>query len=93
MYVKRFSTFHWACSSLFSKKYCVACKKLTLKVQINLSFVTPFEDRHCILLFRYGDMAHKLYSGFDIQDAFMSTVVLINEESDVTGPVPIAVKK
>ena len=38
-------------------------------------------------------MAHKLYSGFDIQDAFMSTVVLINEVSDVTGPVPIAVKK
>ena len=38
-------------------------------------------------------MAHKLYSGFDIQNAFMSTVVLINEVSDLTGPVPIAVKK
>ena len=35
------------------KKYCVACKKSTLKVQINLSFVTPFEDSHYILLFRY----------------------------------------
>ena len=38
-------------------------------------------------------MAHKLYSGFDIQNAFVSAVVLINEVSDVTGPVPIAVKK
>ena len=51
--VKRFSTFHWSCSLLFSKKkkYCVACKKSTLIVQINLSFVTPFEDSHYILLF------------------------------------------
>ena len=33
VYVKRFSTFHWSCSSLFfPKKYCVACKKSTLKV-------------------------------------------------------------
>ena len=38
-------------------------------------------------------MAHKLYSGFDIKNAFMSTVVLINEESEVTGPGPIAIKK
>ena len=57
----------------FFKKYCVAYKKSTLKIHINISFVTPFEDSHYILLFRYGDMAHKLYSGFDIQKAFMST--------------------
>ena len=35
------------------KKYVVACKKSTLKVHINLSFVTPFEDSNYILLFRY----------------------------------------
>ena len=38
-------------------------------------------------------MAHKIYIGFDIQNAFMSTVILINEVSDVTGPAPIAIKK
>ena len=32
-------------------KYCVACKKSSLKVLINLGFVTPFEDSHYILLF------------------------------------------
>ena len=34
----------------------VACRKLTLKVLINLGFVTSFEDGHYILLFRniYG---------------------------------------
>ena len=37
----------------FSKRYCVVCKKWTLKVQINPSFVTPFEESHYILLFRY----------------------------------------
>ena len=29
-----------------SKKYCVTCKKLTLKVLINFGFVTSFEDSH-----------------------------------------------
>ena len=38
-------------------------------------------------------MAHKLYSGFDIKNAFTSTVVLINEVSDITGPAPIAINK
>ena len=38
-------------------------------------------------------MPHKLYSGFDIQNAILSTVVLINEVIDVTGPAPIAIKK
>ena len=33
---------------LFPKKYCIACKKSMLKVQINLSFVTSFEDSHTI---------------------------------------------
>ena len=37
----------------FPLKYCVDCKKLTLKVLINLGFVTSFEDSHYILLFRY----------------------------------------
>ena len=37
----------------FPKKYCVAFKKSTLKVLINLVFVTSFEDSHYILLFRY----------------------------------------
>ena len=37
----------------FPIKYCVACKKSTLKVLINLGFVTSFEDSHYILLFRY----------------------------------------
>ena len=46
LYVKRFSTFHWSCWSLFSKKYCVTCKKSTLKVLINFGFVTSFEDSH-----------------------------------------------
>ena len=56
LYVKRFSTFHWSCRSLLSKKYYVAWKKSTLKVLINLGFVTSFEDSHYILLFRciYG---------------------------------------
>ena len=53
LYVKRFSTFNWSCWSLFSKKYCVTCKKLSLKVLINFGFVTSFEDSHYILLFRY----------------------------------------
>ena len=47
------STFHWSYRLLFSQKYCVACKKSTLKVLINLGFVTSFEDSHYILLFRY----------------------------------------
>ena len=38
----------------FPIRYCVACKKSTLKVFINLGFVTSFEDNHYILLFRYG---------------------------------------
>ena len=38
-------------------------------------------------------MEHKLCSGFDIQNSFLSTVVLTNEVSDVTGPAPIAIKK
>ena len=37
----------------FPIKCCVACKKSTLKVLINLGFVTSFEDSHYILLFRY----------------------------------------
>ena len=37
----------------FPIKYCVACKKSTLKVLINLGFVTSFEDSHYILLLRY----------------------------------------
>ena len=37
----------------FPKRYCVACKKSTLKVLINFGFVTSFEDSHFILLFRY----------------------------------------
>ena len=37
-------------------------------------------------------MEHKLYSGFYIQNAFMSTIILIDEVSDVTGPAPIAIK-
>ena len=37
----------------FPIKYCVACKKSTLKVLINIGFVTSFEDSHYILLFRY----------------------------------------
>ena len=39
--------------TFFPIKYCVACKKSTLKVLINLGFVTSFEDSHYILLFRY----------------------------------------
>ena len=35
------------------KKYCVTCKKSTLKVLINFGFVTSFEDSHHTLLFRY----------------------------------------
>ena len=45
--------------------------------------MTSFEDSHYILLFRYTFMAHNLYSGFAIQNTFMSTVVLINEVSEV----------
>ena len=37
-------------------------------------------------------MEHKLYSGLDIQNAFKSTIILINEISDVTGQAPIAIK-
>ena len=42
--------------TFFPIKYCVACKKSTLKVLINLGFVTSFEDSHYIWLFRciYG---------------------------------------
>ena len=36
-----------------SKKYCVNCKKTTLKLEINFGFVTSFKDNHYILLFRY----------------------------------------
>ena len=39
--------------TFFPIKYCVTCKKSTLKVIINLGFVTSFEDSHYILLFRY----------------------------------------
>ena len=53
LYVKRFSTFHWSCWSLFSKKYCVTCKKSTLKVLVNFGFVTSIEDSHETLLFQY----------------------------------------
>ena len=53
LHVKRFGTFHWSCWSLFPKKYCVTCKKSTLKVLINFGFVTSFEDSHYTLLFRY----------------------------------------
>ena len=53
LHVKRFSTFHWSCRSLFPIKYCVACEKSTIKILINLGFVTSFEDSHYILLFRY----------------------------------------
>ena len=62
--------------------YSVACKTSTLKVLINFGFVTSFEDSHYILLFRYIYGA-QLYSGFAIQNTFMSTVVLINEVSEV----------
>ena len=54
LYVKRFSTFHWSCWPLFSKKYFVTHKKSTLKVLINFGFVTSFEDSHYILLLRYN---------------------------------------
>ena len=37
----------------FQKKYCVTCKKSTLKVLSNFGFVTSFEDSHYILQFRY----------------------------------------
>ena len=37
----------------FPIKYCVACNKSTLKVLINLGFVTSFEHSHYILFFRY----------------------------------------
>ena len=63
----------------FSPKYCVPCKKSTLKVLINLGFVTSFEDSHYIpLLFRCSDtfMARNLYSGFAIQNTFMTTAII-----------------
>ena len=40
------------------QKYCVACKKSTLKVLNNFGIVTSFEDSHYILLFRYICSAH-----------------------------------
>ena len=36
-------------SQFFFLNYCLACKESTLKVQINLGFVTSFEDTHYIL--------------------------------------------
>ena len=53
LYVSTFSTFYWSCWSFFFKKYCVTCKKSTLKVLINFGFVTSFENSHYTLLFRY----------------------------------------
>ena len=53
LYVKWFSTFFWSCWSLFSKKYCVTCKKSTRKFLVNFGFVTSFKDSHYTLLFRY----------------------------------------
>ena len=74
--------FHWPCWLLFSQKHRVTCKKSTRKVLINFCFVTSFEDSHYTLLFDTF-MAHELYSGFAIQNTSMSTVVLINEVSEV----------
>ena len=75
----------------FSQKYCVACKKSTLKVLIYLGFVTSFENSHYISLFRYiygaqliqWCFAVLVWRCFAIQNTFMSTVVLINEVSEV----------
>ena len=76
LYVKRFSTLHWSCRSLFFQiKYCVACKKSTLKVLINLGFVTSFEDSHNILLFRYIYGA-QLMQWFCYSKHFMSTAII-----------------
>ena len=74
LYVKRFSTFHWSCCFFF--KYCVTCKKSTLEVLINFGFVTSFELTVITFCFSDTFMAHNLYSGFAIQNTFMSTVVL-----------------
>ena len=82
LYVKRFSTFHWSCWLLFSKKYCVFWKKSTIKVFINFGFVTSFEE---VITLCCSDtfMARELYSDFAIQNTFMSTVILVNEVSEV----------
>ena len=39
--------------TFFRKKYCVTCKKSTLKVLINFGFEMSFENSHYILLFQY----------------------------------------
>ena len=75
LYVKRFSTLHWSCRSFFSIKNCVACKKSTLRILINLDFVTSFEDGHYILLFRYIYGA-QLIQWFCYSNTFMSTAII-----------------
>ena len=60
----------------FPKKYCATCKKSTIKVLINFGFVTLFELTVITFCFSDTFIAHNLYSGFDIQNTFMSTVVL-----------------
>ena len=47
------STGHVGHFPLSPKKCCVACKKSTLEILIDLGFVTSFEDSHYILLFRF----------------------------------------
>ena len=74
LYIKRFSTFHRGHVDHLKKKYCVACKKWTLKVVVNFGFVTSFEDSHYILL---------LVFLFKTPSCDMSNVVLINEVSEV----------
>ena len=59
----------------FPIKYCVTCKKSTLKVIINLGFVTSIEDSHYIC-FSDTFMAHNLHSGFAIHNTFMSTAII-----------------
>ena len=64
------------------------------KVLILTRFSNVIRDSHCILpLTSDASMAHEFCSGFAIQNTFMSTVVLIDEVSDVTAPAPIAIKK
>ena len=88
LYVKRFSTFYRSRWSLVSKKYRVAYKESKLKDKIKLSFFLTQFSFCCSDTF----VAHEFCSDFAIQNTFMSTILLIDEVIDVTGPVPINIR-
>ena len=82
LHANRFSTLHYSCWSTppppLPPKKSVPCKESAIKVKIKHSFVTSFQDRYSILLFRYiyGARIIQWFCCYAIASAWFCMVLL-----------------